>query len=77
MGAFDDLIPQDKQNPEQPNSSSNTGAFNDLIPKSQEEVAMSEQQAKPKTSSFMAMVEGFDRAIGRTAEGENGQERIK
>lgn len=70
MGSFDDLIPK-QPNTESPeantiasdSAASPTNQFQDLIPKQES------QQERTPNSAFMAAVDGWNRAFGRTAEG--------
>lgn len=78
MGAFDDLIPQQaaQGQPQQTQMAPtmeapaqvSTGAFDDLIPKAAE-AQPENKNLDYHPGAFMSMVEGFNRAIGRTAEG--------
>ena len=70
MGSFDDLIPKqpDTSSPEVNTTPDNSVAspknqFQDLVPKQEA------QQEPAHNSAFMAAIDGWNRAFGRTAEG--------
>lgn len=84
MGAFDDLIPQQTQGATigdggtgpstvepmtSPDQGASGNAFSDLIPQNQEQQQPQKKNLQYHPGAFMSMVEGFNRAIGRTAEG--------